>query len=378
MELNNIFNRRLHLGAWLLTFSFLLFLNCKEPPKNGAFILKGTVTDSVKLLTLFYKDQEVAIPIENGHFFFKDTINGAIIVSLYSDSSLTSDPNYVSFFLEPGEIKIDLIMGKFKEAKITGSNAQREKEKMDKLLKPLTSRFDSYMIRREIILKELDKGSPEATGKWKILEEEWEDTQSEIRKENLVYASENRSSHLSSLYLFSYIKFIPKDSAQTIYENFDSEIKNGHYGQEVIKNLVTREPSMVGDVAPAFSTKDVHGNSIALQDYEGKFLLLQFWASWCEPCRKSNPFLVELYQQLRTKDFEIIGLSVDRDKDKWQQAIKKDEIDLWPHVDAIQTAIDVKYNVLSIPVYILIDPKGKIIYRGGIEGVKEKLDLSVF
>lgn len=122
-----------------------------------------------------------------------------------------------------------------------------------------------------------------------------------------------------------------------------------------------------------FSGINSTGQIIKLSDYKGKYVLLDFWASWCRPCRAFNPDLVKLYKLYKSEQIEFIGIAHDVGKEnKWRTAILKDNISIWPQI--LDVNISSEYSVYSIPVMILIDPSGQIIHRfGGMAQSKQKL-----
>ncbi|MBI1781554.1 MAG: TlpA family protein disulfide reductase [Sphingobacteriales bacterium] len=126
--------------------------------------------------------------------------------------------------------------------------------------------------------------------------------------------------------------------------------------------LVTAQVS-IGQQAPELSLPDKNGDTIKLSSLKGKIVLVDFWASWCVPCRRNNPFLVYLYKKYKSKGLEIYGLSIDEEKDRWLGAVKRDKLS-WPQVvdnkgwDAPST---LTYGVEAIPANFLLDKEGKII-----------------
>lgn len=122
----------------------------------------------------------------------------------------------------------------------------------------------------------------------------------------------------------------------------------------------------IGGVAPDFTQNTVEGEPMSLSDLRGKVVLVDFWASWCGPCRKENPNVVRLYNRYKDRGFDVLGVSLDRTKDRWVNAIKSDKLP-WHHVSDLkgwQNAVAKDYNVRSIPYTLLLDAEGRIVARG--------------
>lgn len=177
------------------------------------------------------------------------------------------------------------------------------------------------------------------------------------------------------LALFAAGKFL-KDPSELEYEKkFAANLgkrfpqnKLSSQFEDIVKEMVAEDskattgPS-VGTIAPDFTLKSIDGKSVSLKDLRGKFVLLDFWASWCPPCRAENPNVVAAYNQYKDKNFTILGVSLDKDKDKWQEAITHDKLS-WQHVSDLQgweSSVAALYGVQSIPANFLLDPSGKII-----------------
>lgn len=133
----------------------------------------------------------------------------------------------------------------------------------------------------------------------------------------------------------------------------------------------------VGQVAPAISLPTLKGETITLESYKGKYVLLDFWASWCGDCRRETPALIELYNTYHSKGLEVLGISFDHEADKLAAAVEKFQIP-WPQVSELkkwkETAINEAYQVKWIPSFYIIDPEGKVAYFSvTADGLKDEL-----
>ena len=153
------------------------------------------------------------------------------------------------------------------------------------------------------------------------------------------------------------------DSMATL---LNKNIPNSKYTLMLNEQLKPFRNTAIGQVAPDITLPTPEGGTKSLSSLRGKYVLVDFWASWCGPCRKENPNVVKMYDKYKDKGFEIFGVSLDQSKDKWEKAIADDKLP-WPHVSDLQgwqSSAAQLYNVSAIPQTVLIDPEGKIIAKG--------------
>lgn len=201
-------------------------------------------------------------------------------------------------------------------------------------------------------------------------------------KLDFVFAKNHPDSYAALKLLRTHVnRFIGMNFYETyidVFENFTPEIKNSEKGKEMAEKLKYFKQSKVGSTAPNFNLKDIYNKDISLFEFKDKkYVLIDFWASWCGPCREELPYIKELYKKYKNQGFEIISITKDDKTDLWKNAILKEKIEAWKHVSLIEnkSKIDTDYFVNGIPHKVLIDKNGIIIGKWKGSGEINKADL---
>lgn len=373
-----------------ISLFFLTALDVSSQQKNdGSFTINGTVTNLTNgYVYLRYANKEGkyvndSVALQNGKFQFKGMVAEPVMASFSGKtvSRGTDDPNYTSFFLEPAVINITVADQAFKSALITGSPVQAEYAIIRSQKQKIENRWKSIMDT----LHEVNKRSNveyQEMKEWVLVP-----YYAEVAEIEAAFIKKYPGSFVTA-YMTRFNRGMTSDSMKKLYSAFPEKVKQSSYGKAIIAELEKRKIGVPGTAAAAFASMDINGQPLSLSDLKGKVVLLDFWASWCVPCRKANPHLKELYTQYKDKGFEIVGVSDDDSKpDLWKAAVAKDGLP-WKHIlrgmkmtrEGDKVNIDRSkdilefYNISSLPTQILIDQQGKIIGRYG-EGGSEHAAL---
>jgi peroxiredoxin len=304
-----------------------------------------------------------SVILTDGAFEFKGSTNGPQPALLVLDhtgigiNSLGRGADLTNMYLENGNI---IVAGtdSLKKAKITGSKLNDDNAKLAAAVKPV---LDKALLLNNEYQKTPEADRPKLVEKYKMLQNE----QKAILKK---FIQQNPTSFVSLEALNSFAGPSPDyNEVMPLFSTLAPAIQNTDNGKAYKATLDQLKATSVGSVAPDFTQDDPAGKPLSLSSFKGKYVLLDFWASWCGPCRQENPNVVKVYNQYKTKNFTVLGVSLDRPngKDAWLQAIKDDGL-AWNHVSDLQfwnNKVAALYGVRSIPGNFLIDPTGKIVAR---------------
>ena len=339
----------------------LTVLSCQSA--KDEYSIKGTIagveTGKVYLLKLV-GEQPQSIDTANvvgGKFTFK----GKMVTPDIRMLRLNDQDYFAQFFLDNANITVTAKKDSLRSTKITGSPTQdifktyiAEMEKLNKEVLALQGKYQNAMTT----------GNTSEADKAKI------DYQA-IIDNNKVYTKNFVKEHSNSVVsayitLFQLADQIDVAELDSLASKFAPELSKSEYVVKINERIQEQKKTAIGIVAPDFTMNDPEGKPIQLSSLRGKIVLVDFWAAWCGPCRQENPNVVKLYQQYHDKGFEILGVSLDKNKEDWLKAIKADNL-TWMHVSDLQywqNAAARLYGVNAIPQSFLLDKDGKIIGKG--------------
>lgn len=291
--------------------------------------------------------------VKNGKFNLFGKVAGGDIYQL----NFTGYPDQADVFLTPAKINVSGDVKTLKKLAYTGSSAQADYESY-------IAKFDALKDKLANLAGQINK-TPQSAKRDSLINL-YQKNKHKVLEQVDLFVKAKPTSPVTPFIV--YVTSPVNDDLSELEARYDAlqpVAKETFYGQEIAKLISSSKIGMEGTQAIDFTQNDTANNPVSLSSFKGKYVLVDFWASWCGPCRHENPAVVEAYNKYKEKNFTILSVSLDQNKDKWKQAIKADNL-TWTHVSDLkywQNEVAQLYHIQSIPANMLIDPSGKIIAR---------------
>ena len=308
------------------------------------------------------------VKVEDGKFIFKGSTNEPSLHFI----SIEGVQGKTEFILEEGAIDIAVDKDSIFKSKKTGTYNNDKlteyynimsglrKKMADFQKKNQAEMMEAYKKQDTVVMNRLNKGY-EAIGK-------------EMKEISKSFTDKNPKAFITVLLLKQAFNMepVPYEEMKKKYDALDPELKKTKEGKE-LKEFIDKSNQQaaakgnveIGAVAPDFSANTPDGKKMSLKEAMGKVTIIDFWASWCKPCRMENPNVVAMHNELHAKGLNIIGVSLDKDAAKWKEAIAADKL-TWNHVSNLkfwEEPIAIQYGVQSIPATFVLDASGKIVAK---------------
>ncbi len=350
----------------LLLVAVFLGSSCSSP--KGEYVIKGTASSDWEGKNIYLVNQredgveqiDTAV-IKDGKFTFKGTQEKPEIrfLSLEASGPESDNPVFQLVLIEPGTITAQVSK---EDIEIGGTPANDDFQKKANAEKEVYKEMAAFQKQYESI----DIASVSDEEREKIIEG-YSVFDNKLKKLNYDFILANMKNPLGENIFFMLVDQLSVEEMEKVMEQASDSFKTGDNGKKIMEMIAVSKKVAVGQQFSDFSMNNIEGKQVSLSDYagKGKYVLIDFWASWCGPCMKEMPTLIKVYDLYKNKNFEIVGVSLDKEEKEWKAAVNKMKM-AWPQMSDLQawgTSARGIYGFNSIPHTILLDPQGVIIAK---------------
>lgn len=337
----------------------MLFLAVSPVAAQKGFTISGTVAGATAGKVYFSysvsdKTVQDSVLMQDGRFTIKGKVPGAVYASL----RFRGIRGGLGLFVENTAITVETDTAR-SYTKVNGSAAHKVYEAYAKTFQYIHQKAGPIYRRIDAAHKAGDSLAYEAAAK------ELKELGAEADSLFAAFVIQHAASPVAPFVIIDrFVNYANPRMVERLYPQLKPAALKSVYGKQLTQYRTIAARTAIGAI-PAFTQADTSGKPVSLQSFRGKYVLVDFWASWCGPCRKENPFLVAAYKKYHAKGFEVLGVSLDDKKDRWLKAIAADGLP-WQQVSDLKgwkNDLAVRYGIRSIPTNFLVDREGRIIAK---------------
>lgn len=376
-----------------LCLSIILSASAFAQSKGKPFQLNGSISNGkVDTAIIAYTNAEgkyvhESSLIKNNKFVFKGTINEPAIASIVFRSkgqvvieNAKEREKDVRIFMDPAVMKVAVNLNDLAHPVMQGSKTQKEYEAYEASIEPVNQKIKELQkqlaVEKDSVAKKAIKSAINTCS-------------AKTTDLTFEFIAKHPDSYVSVYQLAFYGQLKPFDTTKKVFASLSPAVQQTRIGTMIHKQIVAIEASLPGKEVGNFTSTDINGSTLSLADFKGKYLIIDFWASWCVPCRKSHPHLRAIYDKYKSQGLDIIGVADDDVRPQiWKKAVAQDSIGIWHHIlsgtdqdkkmKGIENPDDLmeRFGVTGLPTKFIVDPNGKILAKfigDDAEGIDSEL-----